>query len=135
MTAELISMIGGSVLGFTFRFVASMQEAQSKALELSIRKVESADASSDRARDRNSPWLRRLLVSAIVFGTILGPFALGIFELPVWVYNEPSGWDLFGLFTGGWQELRGFVVLPEVRTGLLGAIGYLLGSAAVGRQR
>ena len=134
MTIELISMIGGSVLGYVFRLIASMQEAQAKALELSLKRNKAADDSADRASGRGSVLLRRLLVSAILFGTILGPFALGIFELPVWVRDEPEGWDVFGIFTGGWQELRGYVVLPEVRTGLLGAIGYLLGSASVGRR-
>lgn len=133
MTIELLSMLGGSLLGYVFRLISSLQESQARALQMSISWSESADASHDRGRDRGSPWLRRLLVGAIIFGTILGPFALGIFELPVWVRDDPKWWDFFGLFSGGWVELRGFVLLPEVRTGLLGAIGYLLGSSAVGR--
>jgi hypothetical protein len=134
MNLELISMVGGSLLGFTFRLINSLQESQAKALELSLRKTKSADASHDGAATRGSVWMRRLLIGAIIFGTILGPFILGLFELPVWVRDEPAGWDFLGVFTGGWTELTGFVVLPEVRAGLLGAIGYLLGSAAVGRR-
>ena len=134
MSMELISMIGGSLLGFVFRLISSLQESQSKALEMSIKSQQHADASFDGAGARGSVLMRRVLIGTILFATVLAPFFLGIFSLPIWVHEDPAGWDVLGVFTGGWTELRGFIILPEVRAGLLGAIGYLLGAAAVGRR-
>ena len=46
-----------------------------------------------------------------------------------------ASWDLLGLFSGGWEELQGIVLLDEVRAGFTACVGFWLGGAAVGRRR
>lgn len=134
MTPELISMIGGGLMGFVFRFIAAQQEAQTKAMEMSMRLQESADASADRASARSGSWVRRVLSLTVLFALILGPFILGLLGLPTYVERDRADWDIFGLFTGGWEAVHGYLILPEVRSAMLAVVAFYLGSSQVGKK-
>ena len=136
MTIELLSMLGGSVAGFVFKFMAMQAEAQASALDAMIRKQGVADDSADRAAARpGSLFGRRMLLFGILWVVALAPFIGAIIGVPTFVETGPESWDIFGIFTGGFQELSGIVLIEEFRVGLLACIGYYLGSSAVGRTR
>ena len=134
MTPEIISMIGGGLMGFVFRFIAAQQEAQTKAMEMSMQLQDAADASADRAGARSGSWVRRVLSLTVLFGLIGAPLGLALLGLPTYVESEREAWDLFGLFTGGWTRVEGYLILPEVRTAMLAVVAFYLGSSQVGRK-
>lgn len=49
MTTELLSMLGGGLAGFIFRFMAMSVENQQKTTEMLLKKQAMADDSADRA--------------------------------------------------------------------------------------
>ncbi len=134
MTLELISMLGGGVAGFIFRFMAMQAEAQAGAVEALIKKQGVADDSADRAANRGTVFGRRMLLVGILWVVALAPFIGSLLDIPTFVETPASGWDIFGIFTGGFKELKGIVLLEEFRVGLLACIGYYMGSSAVGRR-
>lgn len=133
MSPEILSMIGGGLMGFVFRFIAAQQEAQTKALEMSMQLQDAADASADRAGARTGSWVRRVLSLTVLFALILGPFILGLVGLPTYVERERADWDVFGIFTGGWEAVNGYLILPEVRSAMLAVVAFYLGSSQVGK--
>lgn len=134
MTLELISMLGGGVAGFIFRFIAMQAEAQAGAVEALIKAQGVADDSADRAAKRGTVFGRRMLLIGILWVVALAPFLGSLVGISTFVETSPAGWDFFGIFTGGFEELRGIVLLEEFRVGLLACIGYYMGSSAVGRR-
>lgn len=134
MTPEILSMLGGGIMGFLFRFLAQQQEAQTKALEMSMQLQDAADASADRAGARSGSWVRRVLSLTVLFGLIGAPLGLALLGLPTYVESERAGWDILGLFTGGWTRVEGYLILPEVRTAMLAVVAFYLGSSQVGRK-
>ena len=134
MTLELISMLGGGVAGFVFKFMAMQAEAQASALEAMIRTQGVADDSADRAHARGGVFGRRVLLFGILWVIALAPFVGSILGIPTFVESSQAWWDIFGIFTGGWSELQGIILLDEFRVGFLACIGYYLGSSAIGRR-
>ena len=135
MTIELISMLGGGVAGFFFRMLAMQAEAQAGALEALIKAQGVADESADRASKRGTTFGRRALLFTILWVVALAPFLGSLLGIPTFVESERAFWDIFGIFTGGFTELKGIVLIDEFRVGLLACIGYYLGSSAVGRAK
>mgnify|MGYP006892605507 CR=1 FL=1 len=131
---EIISMLGGSLIGFAFRFMAAQQESLDGALRRSMAAQESADTSAAQAAQRGGTWVRRGLALAVVFGLIIAPFILSLLGLPTYVEVPADGWDIFGVFTGGWEKVEGYLILPEVRQAMLAVVGFYLGSAQVGKR-
>ncbi len=131
MTLELLSMLGGGMAGFLMRFIAAQSEAQAAALKQMIEAQSAADDSADRAAARSGGvWIRRAIVAAILFAVVLAPFVLSFFNIPVVVEGDGPWWDLLGVF-GGWESVQGFILLPEVRQGMLAILGFYFGSSQV----
>ena len=131
MTLELLSMLGGGVAGFLMRFIAAQSEAQAAAFKQMIDAQSAADDSADRAAARSGGvWIRRAIVAAILFAVVLAPFILSFFQVPVVVETEGPWWDVLGVF-GGWEAVQGFILLPEVRQGMLAILGFYFGSSQV----
>lgn len=135
MTIELISMLGGGVAGFIFRLISMQAEAQAGALEALIKAQGVADDSADRAAKRGTVFGRRMLLVGILWVVALAPFVGSLLGISTYVETTREWWDFLGIFSGGFEELRGIVLLEEFRVGLLACIGYYLGSSAVGRSR
>jgi hypothetical protein len=135
MSAEILSMLGGGLAGFVFRFMATSIENQQKTTEMLLQKQAVADDSADRAAVRGSHVGRRVLVFTILWVLCLAPFIGGLIGMPTWVESERAPWDFLGLFTGGWDRLTGIVVLPELRAALLAAVGFYLGGSSIARGR
>jgi len=135
MTLELLSMLGGGVAGFVFKFIAAQQQATADALEAVIKKQGAADDSADRASQRGSVFGRRTLLIAILWVVAAAPFVGALFGVSTFVESQRAWWDIFGVFTGGWTEIRGIILLDEFRIGLLTCIGYYMGASAIGGRR
>jgi hypothetical protein len=135
MTLELLSMLGGGLMGFVFRFMAASLENQQKTTELLLQKQAVADDSADRANLRGSHIGRRVLVFTVLWVLAVAPFIGALYGVDVWVESERAPWDFLGLFTGGWEQLRGIVILPELRAALLAAAGFYLGGSSIARAR
>lgn len=135
MTLELISMLGGGLAGFIFRFMAMSIENQQKTTEMLLQKQAVADDSADRAAKRGTHVGRRVLVFTVLWVLAVAPFIGALIGVPTWVEGERAPWDVLGWFTGGWKELRGIVILPELRAALLAAVGFYLGGSAIARGK
>ena len=135
MSIELLAMLGGGVSGFLMKLIATQAEAQQKQTELLIRKQEVADASAEKAAARGGVLVRRVIAFTILFAMIVAPFIVAFFDIPVTVIDEARG-GLLG-FLGFTKplvtEMKGFVLLPEVRQGMLALLGFYFGSSQVSR--
>ncbi len=135
MFIELLSMLGGGVAGFFFRMIAMQSEANSNALEMLIKAQGVSDESADKASKRGTHIGRRAVVFTILWVVALAPFVGALLGIPTFVESDRAFWDIFGIFTGGFEKIQGIVLLDEFRVGLLACVGYYLGSSAVGRSR
>ena len=133
MNVELLSILGGGLAGFVFRFMASQQAAQAATVQQLIGLQTAADDSADRAAARGSHLGRRVLVFTILWVLCLAPFIGAIIGVDTFVETPRADWDLLGLFTGGWEKVSGIIIIPELRTALLAAVGFYLGGSAVSR--
>jgi hypothetical protein len=134
MPIELISLLGGGVAGFVMRFMAAQAESQARAFDRMLAAQSKADESAELAR-RHDPgsWVRRVIAMVILFAVVVAPFILALVGVPVVVEGERAWWDPFGLFTGSWETVSGFILLPEVRQGMVALIGFYFGSSQVRR--
>lgn len=133
MSIELLAMLGGGVSGFLMKLIASQAEAQQRQVELMIRKQEVVDASADKAAARGGVFVRRIIAFTILFAMIVAPFIMAFSESPVTVLQEARGGILgfLGFTKDAWVEVQGFVLLPEVRQGMLALLGFYFGSSQV----
>ena len=134
MSMELIAMLGGGVTGFIMKLISAQMDVQAKALSGMIQKQQAADASADRAAGRaGGVWVRRTIAISILFAVILAPFILSFTDVPVTVQKEGLGglFRFIGLSKNGWVEVQGFILLPEVRQGMLAILGFYFGSSQV----
>ena len=133
MSIELLAMLGGGVSGFLMKLIASQAEAQQRQVDMMIRKQEVVDASAEKAAARGGVLVRRVIAFTILFAMIVAPFIVAFFDIPVTVIDEARG-GLLG-FLGFTKplvtEMKGFVLLPEVRQGMLALLGFYFGSSQV----
>lgn len=133
---EILSMMGGGLAGFLFRFMAQQAEAQNNAMEALIKAQGVADESADRAAGRVGSHLgRRVLTFTVLWVLCIAPFIGAAVGIPTFVESDRAPWDFLGLFTGGWEKLSGIVILPELRAALLAAVGFYLGGSSVARSK
>ena len=130
MTPELMAMFGGSVVGFIMKLVAAQQQNQAAQFEMMLKKQELADASADRAEARGGVWMRRLITTAVLFAIIIVPTVVAFTDVDVAIQKETNG--ILGLFRGvKWEQVSGYVILPEVRQTALAIVGFYFGSSQV----
>lgn len=128
---ELFSLLGGGCAGFIFKLIGTMVSAQSELAKLAIQRQAAADTSHDKAAKRDpGGWVRRLIVAAVLFAIIGAPFVLSLFGISTYVEGDSAWWDIFNLFGNGWTEVRGFLILDEVRTSLLAIVGFYFGASS-----
>ncbi len=128
-------MLGGGLAGFIFRFMAMSVENQQKTTEMLLQKQAAADDSADRAAKRGTHLGRRVLVFTVLWVLAVAPFLGALLGIDTWVQTDRAPWDLFGIFTGGWVDLKGIIVLPELRAALLAAVGFYLGGSSIARGK
>jgi len=119
----------GSAMGFVFKLVGTLVEAQKATVQTFLERQNMADSSADRAASREGGVIvRRTIVGAILFALILVPFILAFTERGVTVL-EAKSFLFFEWST--WQTLAGYVILPEVRQTLLAIVGFYFGSSQI----
>jgi len=130
MSVELLAMLGGGVSGFVMKLIAAQVQNQATMFERMLQKQELADASADRAKERGGTWMRRFITVSTVFAIIIAPFIFAFTDVGVSIQSESNGF--LGLFrTVRWENVQGFVVLPEVRQTALAIVGFYFGSSQV----
>jgi len=139
MSLELITMIGGTVVGFIFRYMAERAKERHEIYKRAVGWKKAEDASADKAAKRVpidvGKWVRRAIVACILFAVVLAPFLLSIlgYSTIVEVETQKPDW-LFGLFGGGTEvlfvELKGYLMVPEVRQTLTAIVGFYFGNAS-----
>ena len=143
MTLELITMLGGAITGFIFRYMAERAKEKADLMKLALNLKKASDDSADRAAKRVpvdvGKWVRRVIGCCVLFGVILAPFLLSLMGLSTIVQVETTNptWG-FGLFGGGSEiffvELKGYLMMPEVRQSLTAIVGFYFGNAAAARK-
>ena len=122
MPLELITMIGGSITGFIFRYLAERAKERHEIYKRAIGLKKAEDDSADKAAARVpvdvGKWVRRLIVCVILFGVVIAPFILSLLGLSTIVQVEETGTEyLFGLFGGGerieWVKIEGIPSYQE----------------------
>jgi len=140
---ELITLIGGSLTGFLFRHMAenrkNAQENFQRAMDSHKQTEVSRNAAVQRVPIDVGRGVRRTIVLAILFGTILAPFVLPFFGIPTIVeveYTSPE-W-LFGLIPSSstklFQTINGYLFTTENRQILVSIVGFYFGSAAASNK-
>jgi hypothetical protein len=143
MPTELISLIGGSLTGFLFRFMAQKSQDQKEMFERLIAANKQTTENQDKAAQRVpldiGKGVRQLIVLTMLFGTIAAPFILPFFGVPTFVEvdtTNPEG--LFGLIPETTKkyfvEVNGFLYTSENRQILVSIVGFYFGTAAAGRK-
>lgn len=139
MSLELITMVAGGVTGFIFRYIAERAKERAELYKIAMGYKKAEDDSADKAAKRVpiefGKWVRRVIVVCILFAVILAPFILSItgHSTIVQVETEAPTW-FFGLFGGGTEvmfvELKGYLMVPEVRQTLSAIVGFYFGNAS-----
>jgi hypothetical protein len=141
LTTEFLSLVGGSAVGFIFRAMAERRKAEQerfdRTLSLIDKRKEVADAAVQRVSVEAGKVVRRTIVLCILFGTIIAPFLLPFFDIPVTVEIEeikPAPLDFFGLFGTNkyisFETVRGYLFTTENRQILVTIVGFYFGNAA-----
>jgi hypothetical protein len=132
-------MAAGGLTGFIFRYLAERAKERAEIYKMAIGMKKAQDDSADKAAERvpidAGKWVRRAIVCSILFAVVLAPFILSLmgYSTIVQVETESPAW-FFGLFGGGTEimfvELKGYLMVPEVRQSLTAIIGFYFGNAA-----
>ena len=139
--AEILTMAGGSVVGFFFKLVAKRAENEQKRFEMIMKEKKFAEESANNAVKRVSvdagKWVRRLIVVSVLFGVILAPFINTFMNHPIVVeeiITRKILWGLLGTQTEAvFIEVDGYLLIPEIRQALTAIIGFYFGQATVKR--
>tara|TARA_R110000851_G_C12779086_1_gene535100 strand:- start:172 stop:582 length:411 start_codon:yes stop_codon:yes gene_type:complete len=135
MTSELVAMLGGGVTGFVMKLISAQMNIQANAIDAMIKKQGVSDDSADKAAKRTGEggaWIRRFIAICILFSVVFAPFIMAFFDIPVTVEANKLGiFKFLGIGSDKWKHLEGFVLLPEVRQGMLALLGFYFGSSQV----
>ena len=143
MPTELISLIGGSLTGFIFKFMAQKCQDQKEIFERLIAANKQTTENQDKAAQRVpldvGKGVRQLIVLTVLFGTIAAPFILPFFGVPTFVEVDSSNPEaLFGLIPETTKkyfvEINGYLYTSENRQILVAIVGFYFGTAAAGRK-
>ena len=126
---EIITLLGGSITGFIFKFMAKRSQDNQKKFEMLM------NAAAQRATGAAGSWVRRFIVISIMFGVILAPFLATLLSIPVIMEVEQVRPILFGLFGNRTEKIfvesMGYVLIPEIRQSLTAIIGFYFGQSTV----
>ena len=143
MPTELISLIGGSLTGFIFKFMAQKSQDQKEIFERLIAANKQTTENQDKAAQRVpldvGKGVRQLIVLTVLFGTIAAPFILPFFGVPTFVEVDSSNPEaLFGLIPETTKkyfvEINGYLYTSENRQILVAIVGFYFVTAAAGRK-
>jgi hypothetical protein len=143
MPIELLSMIGGSTLGFIFRYLAEKRQDEKelfeRALEANRQTTSNQDQASKRVPIDVGKGVRQLIVLTVLFGSIAAPFILPFFGVPTFVEVDAKNPEaFFGIIPETTRkffvEVNGFLYSSENRQILLSIVGFYFGTSAAARK-
>lgn len=140
MPTELISLIGGGLVGFIFRFMAQKAQDQKEMFERIIaankQTTENQNAAATRVPLDVGRAVRQVIVLAVLFATLLAPFILPFFGVPTFVEVDATQTNLLGPDTlkKYFVEINGYLFTSENREILLSIVGFYFGSAAASNK-
>lgn len=136
---ELISMLGGSITGFLFRYWAQKRENDKeifmRLIEANKTTTKNQDSAAERVPIDIGKGVRQVIVLTVLFGTLLAPFILPFFGIPTFVeVDTTSPESFFGIIAESTKkyfvEINGFLYTSENRQILVAIVGFYFGSAA-----
>jgi hypothetical protein len=140
MPTELISLIGGGLVGFIFRFMAQKAQDQKEMFErvLAANKqtTDNQNAAAQRVPLDVGKGVRQVIVLGVLFATMLAPFILPFFGVPTFVEVDATQTNLLGPDTikKYFVEVNGYLFTSETREILLSIVGFYFGSAAASNK-
>lgn len=143
MPVEMLSMLGGSVVGFLFRYLAEKRQNDKDLFERLIKLNQATNDNYNSAVQRVSIDLgrniRQIIVLTILFGTLVAPFILPFFGVPTFVeVDTVTAGGPFGLVSSVakkyFVEINGFLYTSENRQILVAVVGFYFGSAAAANK-
>jgi hypothetical protein len=143
ITPELLSLVGGGVTGFLFRYMAQKAQDQKELFQQMMaankQTTDNQNAAAERVPLDVGKMVRQTIVLSVLFGSILAPFILPFFGVPTFVEVDaktPEG--LFGLVPESTKkffvEINGYLFTSESRQVLLSIVGFYFGSAAAANK-
>lgn len=131
MTLELLSLLAGGVSGFVMKLIAYQVQAQQELFRQTMAWMPAADESADKAATRGGIWMRRFLVVSIMLAVVYFPLIMAFADIDTVVETNPAAWDILGLFTGGFKEIEGYLIMEEVRSAVMAIIGFYFGQGTI----
>lgn len=143
LTPEFLSLIGGSLVGFLFRYSAEKRQNDKELFERLIASNKQTTENQDKAAARVpvdiGRGIRQLIVLTVLFATLVAPFILPFFGVPTFIEVDqvnPEG--LLGVIPEYTKkffvEVNGFIYTSENRQILVSIIGFYFGSAAAANK-
>ena len=143
LTPEFLSLIGGSLVGFLFRYSAEKRQNDKELFERLIASNKQTTENQDKAAARVpvdiGRGIRQLIVLTVLFATLIAPFILPFFGVPTVIEVDqvnPEG--LLGVIPEYTKkffvEVNGFIYTSENRQILVSIIGFYFGSAAAANK-
>ena len=143
LTPEFLSLIGGSLVGFLFRYSAEKRQNDKELFERLIASNKQTTENQDKAAARVpvdiGRGIRQLIVLTVLFATLIAPFILPFFGVPTFIEVDqvnPEG--LLGVIPEYTKkffvEVNGFIYTSENRQILVRIIGFYFGSAAAANK-
>jgi hypothetical protein len=140
---ELISLVGGGLTGFLFKFMAQKSADQKEMFNQLIQANKQTTDNQNQAAQRvpldAGRVVRQIIVLTVLFGAFAAPFILPFFGVPTFVEVDVKNPEaLFGLFPGSakkaFVEINGFFWTSENREVLLSIVGFYFGTAAANNK-
>lgn len=139
-TPELMSLVGGGLVGFIFRFIAQKAQDQKEMFERMMAANKQTNENQNAAVQRVpldiGKGVRQIIVLGILFATLLAPFILPFFGVPTFVEVDATQTNLLGPDTikKYFVEVNGYLFTSENRSILLSIVGFYFGSAAASNK-
>ena len=140
MPTELLSLVGGGLVGFIFRFIAQKSQDQKELFQQMMaankQTTENQDSAVQRVPLDIGKGVRQIIVLAVLFATLLAPFILPFFGVPTFVEVDATQTNLLGpdLLKKYFVEVNGYLFTSENREILLSIVGFYFGSAAASNK-
>ena len=137
LTPEFFSLVGGSFVGFLFKYLAEQRQARQEEFKMLIEAnklvTKNQNAAVARVSIEAGKVVRRVIVLCILFGTIIAPFILPFFGIPTVVEIRTQTEPFLGIFGGGekitFHNVYGYLFTEENRQILISIVGFYFGSA------
>jgi hypothetical protein len=133
-------MLGGSAVGFLFRFIAQKSQDQKELFERMMVANKQTTENQNKAVERvpldMGKGVRQIIVLSTLFATFLAPFVLPFFGIPTFVEVDATQTNFLGpdVLRKYFVEINGFLFTSENRQILLSIVGFYFGSAAAANK-